>query len=214
MTKNIIILLGGEANAQSWLLDVAKDAYVIAADGGIRHAALLNVEPDLWVGDFDSCDADDKERYKDVPISEYPSDKAKSDGEIAIEAALALKPQKLVMVGALGGHRTDHSFFNVLSALRFARENPDTALVLTGIDQLAMPILPGKPLKITGAPNTTLSIIPFSDLSGLTIKGVQWPLELVNVESGSTHTLSNIIVSEAMIHLLDGHAIAILQTNG
>ncbi|MEM9574879.1 MAG: thiamine diphosphokinase, partial [Pseudomonadota bacterium] len=59
----------------------------------------------------------------------------------------------------------------------------------------------------------TLSIVPFSDVTGLSIEGVRWPLNSIEVEFGSTHTLSNEIVSEAKIRLLSGLAIAIVQTN-
>jgi len=210
--NNIIILLDGEAAEEPWLTDLAKSAYVIAADGGIRHAALLDVEPDLWIGDFDSSGAEFRNRYKNVPLKEYSSDKVKSDGELAIEEALSLNPQKLILVGALGGKRTDHSFFNVLGALRFARKHTDTVFVLTGDGQIAMPLLPKQTLKLARACGTTLSIIPFSDLKGLTIEGVQWPLEQVDVELGSTHTLSNKLVSDANVLLVEGHAIAIVQT--
>ena len=212
--NNIIILLDGEASAEPWISDFSQNAYVIAADGGIRHAALFNIEPHLWVGDFDSSDSEMQVRYKNVPLKEYPPDKVKSDGELAIEEALALSPQMLVIVGALGGCRTDHSFFNVLNAVRFAHKHPDTKFILTGDGEFAMPLLPKKPLRIARSLGTTLSIVPFSDLNGLSIEGVYWPLKLVDVEFGSTHTLSNRIVSDAEVQLIDGLAIAIVQTNG
>lgn len=215
MTKqnNIIILLDGEASAENWIAELATDSYIIAADGGIRHAQLLGIEPDLWVGDFDSSDKTLQDRYKNVPRKEYPSDKVKSDGEIAIEEALSLNPQKIVLLGALGGQRTDHSLFNLLGALRFAHKHPDTEFILTGTGQTALPLLPKKPLKIGSSFGTTLSIVPFSDLNGLSITGVHWPLNSVEVEFGSTHTLSNRIISNAEIELVDGLAIAIVQTN-
>lgn len=211
--NNIIIFLDGDASAEPWLLDFARDAYVIAADGGIRHAASFNIEPHLWVGDFDSSDSVMRDRYRNVPLKEYPSDKVKSDGELAIEEALSLKPQKIVLVGAMGGSRTDHSFFNVLGALNFAHKHQDTEFILTGKSELAMPLLPNKLLEIANSVGATLSIVPFSQLKGLTIEGVKWPLDQVFVELGSTHTLSNLIVSDAQVQLLDGLAIAIVQTN-
>lgn len=215
MTKqnHIMILLDGESGVEPWISDFSKDAFIIAADGGIRHAAPLGIEPDLWVGDFDSSDLEIKDRYKNVPLKTYPSDKSKSDGEIATEAALSLSPKKIVLVGALGGRRTDHGFFNVLSALRYAHNHPETEFVLTGAGQIAMPLLPKKQLKIAQSLGTTLSIVPFSKLSGLSVDGVRWPLVSVEVELGSTHTLSNRIIAEATIQLMDGLAIAIVQTN-
>ena len=211
--EHIMILLDGEARLEPWISEIANQAYVIAADGGIRHADLLGVRPDEWIGDFDSTNAEMLERYGDIPQSEYSADKIKSDGELAIEKALTLNPEQITLLGALGGDRTDHNLFNILGALRFSHQNPKTKFVLVGDRQTAMPLLPGTPLEIPSNYGTTLSIVPFSDLGGLTLTGVRWPLDAVQIALGSTHTLSNVIVSEARAELAQGLAIAIVQTN-
>ena len=35
-------------------LSVTEEDYVIAVDGGLSYCGILNVEPDLIIGDFDS----------------------------------------------------------------------------------------------------------------------------------------------------------------
>ena len=35
-------------------LSVTEEDYVIAVDGGLGYCGILNVEPDLIIGDFDS----------------------------------------------------------------------------------------------------------------------------------------------------------------
>ncbi len=209
--EHILILLDGTAHREPWISDIAKQAYIIAADGGIRHADLLGVRPDLWIGDFDSSSVDMHETYPEIPKSEYAADKIKSDGELAIEEALSFNPAQITLLGALGGERTDHSLFNILGALRFAHQHPSCKFVLVGDRQTAMPLVPGKRLEISPRHGSILSIVPFSQLHGLTITGVRWPLNSVEVELGSTHTLSNVIDSQAHVELAGGLAIAIVQ---
>ncbi|MDD9333283.1 MAG: thiamine diphosphokinase, partial [Bartonella sp.] len=57
-------------------------------------------------------------------------------------------------------------------------------------------------------PNGCLfSIIGFSDLQGLTMSGVKWPLLDKNVPFGSSLTLSNRICGTFCCHLYSGKAI-------
>ncbi len=209
--EHILILLDGSARLEPWISDIANQAYIIAADGGIRHADLLGVRPDLWIGDFDSSSADLHEAYRDIPKTEYEVDKVKSDGELAIEKALSFNPAQITLLGALGGERTDHSLFNILGALRFAHQYPSCKFVLVGDRQTAMPLLPATRLEISPRHGSILSIVPFSRLDSLTITGVRWPLESVQVELGSTHTLSNVIIAQGYVELAEGLAIAIVQ---
>ena len=41
-------------------LAVTEEDYVIAVDGGLSYCGLLNVEPDLIIGDFDSMSEQEK----------------------------------------------------------------------------------------------------------------------------------------------------------
>ena len=41
-------------------LSVTEEDYVIAVDGGLSYCGILNVEPDLIIGDFDSMSEQEK----------------------------------------------------------------------------------------------------------------------------------------------------------
>nr|MBA3235343.1 thiamine diphosphokinase [Chloroflexota bacterium] len=115
-----LILADGDAPTRSRLDDVwpgwddAVDL-VIAADGGARHAETLGVSIDRWVGDGDSIGADDLAALaaRGIPIERSRPDKDESDTELAIRAALARDSTGVVIVGALGGPRFDHSLANI-----------------------------------------------------------------------------------------------------
>ena len=81
------ILLGGELESTPLLARRIAGSRVIAADAGIAHAAALSLTPELWVGDFDSVPDDLPGAFDAVPRQEFPPEKDKTDGELAVDAA-------------------------------------------------------------------------------------------------------------------------------
>ena len=205
------ILLDGDLRPTDRLRRQLQGCRVFAADGGIRHAEALNLEPELWLGDFDSDDDDLRERHARVARRDYPRDKAMSDGEIAIRQALDEGARELVLAGALGGERSDHAIFNLTGALALAVERPDIRIVLTSGTEEALPVVPGVALRPDWPEGTIFSVAGFSIMSGLTVSGAKWPLDAVEVPFGSTWTLSNAVGKEMEIMLKEGRAVALCR---
>ena len=157
---------------------------VIAADGGARHAAVLGVNVDAWVGDFDSSDGVNV----DAPREVHPTAKDETDAELAVSIARERGATKLVFIGAFGG-RFDHTAALMLGGVRLAREGLD--ITLTSGDEWAWPLLPPQPRTLTLPAGAILSVIAISDLSGLTLSGVRWPLHNTDIPLGSGWTISN-----------------------
>lgn len=208
---SVTILLGGTLKADDALRARVNNSYVIAADSGIGHAETLGLTPDIWIGDFDSSKPALFSDYQSVEQIPHSPDKNQSDGELALDLALKRKPETVTICGAMGGKRTDHVLFILLGALKYALDHPEISFYLTSGDEIALPIIPGRPLALPCAEETTFSVIPFSALNGLSVLGVKWPLDLVNVALGSTHTLSNVSTGNTKITLVDGLAIALVQ---
>lgn len=204
------ILLGGDLYVTERLKRQVSDSYVIAADSGIRHAVNLNIKPDLWVGDFDSCTIKHKDLYSDISIIEYNTNKDKTDGELAIDIALQKGATKIVLCGAFGGARIDHSLAHIAMAIKLASQNIKVILT-TGVDE-AIALVERVAIKPDWLKNTCFSIIAFSDLKGLVIKGAKWQLAGDTViSSGSTHALSNIVDEQLEIELSSGRAIVLAK---
>ncbi len=186
------ILLGGDLIRTPRLDRQVEGTRVIAADAGIGHARLLGLMPELWVGDFDSVPADLPADLAAVPRQTFPPEKDKTDGELAIAAALDRGATSLVLAGAFGGRRADHAFLHLALSLRLAETG--TKVLLTSGAQEGVPLQPGN----TGfdyADGTLFSVLGFSDLSGLTVSGAKWPLDHVEVTFGSSLTISNEVKS-------------------
>ncbi len=201
------ILLGGDLVATPRLAGQLEHTRVIAADSGIRHASVLGIVPELWTGDFDSVDDGLRQAHGDVPTEIFPSDKDKTDGEIAIEAALARGASEVMLVGAFGGARADHAFLHLTVALRLAEAG--TPCLLTSGQQEGIPLLPGAARRFDYDDGTLFSVLPFSDLEGLTLSGAKWPLADRSVPFGSSLTLSNEVRGELTVTLRSGRALLV-----
>ena len=199
------ILLGGDLTVTPRLKSQIRGARVIAADSGMMHAAALQLVPELWVGDFDSAGSELTMQYRDVPRETFPAEKDATDGAIAVDEAIRRGATEVILLGGLGG-QTDHTAGLLGQSIRIARDGI-ACLLTSGVEE-AWPLIGGH-LRLDLPPETRLSIIPFTDLHGLDLAGVKWPLEKRDVPVGSTLTLSNVAMGPVEISLKSGHGIAI-----
>lgn len=197
------ILLGGDVVPTPALERQVAGTRVLAADAGMRHAALLGLQPELWVGDFDSEPRDLPLRLAAVDRMAFPQDKDQTDGELAVAEALARGATGLILVGAFGGPRADHAFLHLTMALQLSERG--IAALLTSGDQEGVPLLPGS-TEFDYAAGTMFSILAFSHLSGLTLAGAKWPLDAVEVDFGSSLTISNEVAGALRVTLGSGRA--------
>lgn len=199
------ILLGGDLVATPRLRKQLAGARVIAADRGMIHAAALGLAPELWVGDFDSAGSELAIQYAHVPRHVHSPEKAATDGGLAIAVAMEHGATELVLVGGFGG-QADHMLGHFGQILKSA--GAGLSSFITSGDEEAYPVIPGT-IEIDLPERSRISLVPFTDLGGLDLEGVKWPLAKRGVPLGSTLTLSNVALGRVRITLQAGHAIAI-----
>jgi len=203
--NSFAILLGGDVTATPRLRAQIKGARVIAADSGMMHAATLGLVPELWVGDFDSAGSELAIQYRDIPRQVFPVEKDATDGGLAIAEALKRGAQRIVLVGGMGG-QADHMLGHLGQLLHLAQAG--ISCFTTSGHEEARPLLPGN-MTLDLPAGSRLSIAPFSDLKGLNLEGVKWPLEKRDVPLGSTLTLSNVALQSVRIGLAAGLGIVL-----
>lgn len=177
---------------------------VIAADGGARHAEALGVTIDVWVGDGDSVEPAvlDALVARGIPIERSRPDKDESDTELAVLAALRRGADGLVIVGALGGARIDHTLANIgLLALPALADRP-TVLVdaRSRISLVQAPRRDGAPVERTlvGRAGDIVSLLPAGPgVMGVTTTGLAYPLRDEPLPEGPARGLSNVRAVES-----------------
>jgi len=200
------ILLGGEFTPTQRAIAQIAGSRVIAADAGMRHAVAVGVVPELWVGDFDSVPKDLPTELSQVKREQFPAEKDNTDGELAVEAALARGADAMILAGAFGGPRVDHAFLHLTLAMTLSERGIN--VLLTSGAQEGVPLLPGKN-RLRYEDGTLFSVIAFSELSGLSVTGAKWPLNNVKIAFGSSRTISNEVRGNLDIELGSGRAMLI-----
>ena len=206
--STFIILLAGDLHVDDRVGALCQSGHILAADGGIKHAAALDIEPELWLGDFDSTPDALKEQYKHVQTMTFNRQKAMSDGALAVQTALDKGATSIIFVGALGGSRSDHTFA-VMNQMMQLHDAGIETMMTSGLEE-CWPLDAGE-FEINLPERSMFSILPYEDLKGLSITGAEYPLDHIETEYGSTLTLSNISKGQTKISLVEGRAVLIAR---
>jgi thiamine pyrophosphokinase len=197
------ILMGGDITLTPRLRAQLADARVIAADSGMRHATMLGIEPELWVGDFDSSSGALIDAHAQVPQQMHSPEKDATDGELAVNEALARGADGIVFAGGLGG-QMDHATAHLGLMLNLAKRGI-VAFASSGLEE-AYPLIAGEH-GIELSAHDRISIVPWSDCEGFHISGVKWPLTDRDLSLGSSFTLSNVALGPVRLSLRSGEGI-------
>ena len=108
--RRCIILGAGDYYGEE--IKIAQGDFVIAADGGYNVAVKNKITPDLFVGDFDSCNIQVDAKEKLV----LPVVKNDTDTLAAIRAGLERGFAEFHIYGGTGG-RIDHTLSNIQSLI-------------------------------------------------------------------------------------------------
>ncbi len=213
-TNQAIVLSGGEPIATDRTFDLPDDAYVIAADSGLNHAAPLGLTVDLVVGDMDSVDPGMLAAAVSAGSLEdrYPADKDHTDLELAFSAAIAAGAGRILVVGSHEG-RLDHllgSMGLLASTARLVDE-----LVWTDGHTMVTVCTPRHASRIRGESGDRVSLVPNgSDAVGVTTNGLTWRLDNETLPIGTTRGISNVMdSSEAWVSVDDGTLLIIHERN-
>ncbi|WP_185983826.1 thiamine diphosphokinase [Aureimonas mangrovi] len=201
------LLLAGRMAATPALFAALAGRRVIAADGGIAHAMPLEIEPEIWVGDFDSVPETLPPRIAATPRREWPAEKDATDGELALAEARERGARDVLVIGGLGG-RSDHAFSNMVMTLGAA----DAGLIVELFDGVERAVPLGPQMRtIAAREGQTFSVLRFGDVEGLTVTGARWSLHDVDLPLASTLTQSNEATGPVGARVRRGHAILMMQ---
>jgi thiamine pyrophosphokinase len=189
------VFAGGEFSVAHVPFDEVTDRdQFICVDRGVEHCLAAGLQPTLLIGDFDSVGAGvlDQIQLAEVPRHDYPSKKAASDLELAMQMLADDPPDSVVILGVSGG-RTDHMLFNwMLPALR---RWPFSLLLIDGTTRCHV-LQQQTVCAVYATPGQTISLLAMERVTGVSTEGLQYALDGATLEVGSTLGLSNVVVSE------------------
>jgi len=186
---------------------------VIAADGGAACAPALGLDLALVVGDLDSLPAEQVEELEraGIPIQRHPREKDATDLELALVAALELKPRRLLVLGS-AGERLDQALgiALLLGAEAYAGVEVDAVL-----GDARLHLVRGE-RALDGTEGELVSLFALHGAAvGVSTVGLAYPLRGEKLVPGSTRGLSNrFLATRARITVEDGVVLVVRPGSG
>ena len=153
------------------MLDLARDAFVIAADGGLLHTKTYGITPNLAVGDFDSLES----FPQGVETLTFPVMKDDTDMALAVDEGLLRGCDSFFLLGGMGG-RLDHTLANMSLVLSLVKRGIPAYLV--GEEGVVTALCGGEQLAFSKDCEGILSVFAANEVcEGVSIQGLLYSLE-------------------------------------
>lgn len=206
MSSTVVLFSGGDEPLPRWAGgELPDDAYLVAADSGLDHAQRLGLDADLLVGDLDSV-TDGAVAATHATIERHPADKDATDLELALEAAMARDPDRVLVLGGQGG-RFDHlvATIDLLASDRWA------GVDLEWVSERARVRFVRGGVTLHGAVGSHLTLLARDGpADGVTTTGLRWDLDHETLHPGHTRGVSNVFRAPvATVRLGSGLLVAI-----
>ena len=181
------IIVGPLLKDPKIILDyIEKDTKIIACDRGTNHLFELDLEAELYIGDFDSIDPNLFAKIPKNKLKKFPSEKDTTDFELALNEALdEVDTKKVYGFGFLGG-RLDHELGNVFLLPRMRARGLEVVLV---DDQNEIHYLEEEAATIQ-TDKKYISFIPLEN-TVITLKNFKYSVNREEIPKYSTQGLSN-----------------------
>lgn len=205
----VVVFSGGPAPPAAVAAAIPAGAPVIAADLGAAHALRFGLSLSAVIGDLDSLDAATLRRLRaqGTRIDAHPTSKDASDLALALDAAAALAPRRILVIGATSG-RFDHALAQplLLAADAYAGIEVDALL-----GSARLHVVRGE-RRLDGRVRALVSLFAVNGPArGVRSEGLAYPLRGEDMQAGSTRGLSNIFSSaQARVEVRDGVLLAVI----
>lgn len=184
----VVVVAGGNPPRPDAVLAVPLGARVIAADRGLEHARALGLEVTVAIGDFDSAspEAVATAAAAGTGIERHPADKDATDLELALDAALALGPARILVLAGDGG-RLDHllSMLLLLGSPRYGSVQLDAR-----VGRAHVHVVRGE-RALEGTPGELISLLALHGPADVRTQGLAYALAGETLEPGSSLGVSN-----------------------
>lgn len=192
MKKVIFLITGGELKDLNYFrskIEELNPSALICADSGAGHLYEIGLIPDVIIGDMDSLNPSMQDHFnkQGSKIIRYPETKDETDTWLALDYARQMAPDEIYIFGG-SGTRIDHTLAN-LSLLTSGIQKD---ILIKLINEWCEVFIVDDHYMIEGNTGQTVSLLPFSDsVTGITLRGFEYPLENARMEMGKPYGVSN-----------------------
>lgn len=213
MEGKCIVICAGDLTLGE--IPVGEEDLVIAVDGGLDYCAVLNVEPDLILGDFDSLSGEEyaavEQLEQQIPerVIRLQREKDETDGLAALQEGLKRGYKEFRIYAGTGG-RFDHTLANI-QCLLYLKNRGAAGYLVDGTGMMLA--IKDEAIHFKRNLKGTLSLFSMVEESkGVTIRGMKYELDRASVRNDFPIGISNeFIGQEAEILVEDGTLVCMLR---
>ncbi|MBO5364951.1 MAG: thiamine diphosphokinase [Clostridia bacterium] len=204
--KRAVIFCSGDMDTDEVWLPEYRDALILCADGGYRHAERLGVVPDLIIGDLDSGVS---QYPAGIASRIYPSEKDATDTNLCLDYAIGQGCNEVLIFGGLGG-RLDHEFSHYALLLYGLRRGVKVRLVNKD-NEIWME---RKPFVLEPSEKKYVSFFPYGgDVEEFTVEGLKYEVESMTLRCDLVQASSNQFENsdKATVSFRDGGVLLVMR---
>lgn len=211
--KKCIIIGAGDLTVGS--INVNKEDLVIAVDGGINYCGVLEIEPDIILGDFDSVNEAQREAIlkmkEQMPERVVVLQPEKDDTDMLAALRLGLERgyDYFLIYGGTGG-RIEHTLANI-QCLLFLKKQGAVGYLMDGSGMVF--VMKNEEVKLRDNLEGYFSLFCLGkEAKGVTIKGLKYELEDYTMTNHFPIGVSNeFIGKEAIVSVREGELVGIVN---
>lgn len=173
------------------LYEKGEEVFVISVDGGLKATVLLNVEPHVILGDFDTVAEDLLEKFvkgSDAQIVKLNPEKDSTDTEEALNFVFEnTECDEIIVLGGTGGRRLDHTYANLFLLKRALDKN----VPMTFINENSKVFMINKDTVIEkDSDYKYISFLQFDGpAKGVTLEGFKYDIDDFDFDTNKTYRL-------------------------
>lgn len=170
----------------------------VGIDRGVFFLLSAGIKPAMAFGDFDSVTPEEMaEIEKEVAeLKRFKPEKDETDMELALNWAIAQKPESISIFGATGG-RLDHLMANVQLLIKPIIQGVDIQTEIIDTNNILFIKKPGSYNLDRLDDFKYISFLPATPfVSGITLENFKYPLKDCHIPMGSTLCISNELIRD------------------
>ena len=210
--ERAVIISHGRVVKKEFFIKLIKESdYVIAVNGGSKHARNFGLIPDVIIGDLDSISKKDYLFFLNNGIffKKYDPIKDKTDVQLAIEYAMESGFKEILLV-CVFGNRLDHILANIFLLMKVVEAGISVKIV----DEFQEIILIYKSGRIEGNIGDVVSLIPLTPtVSGLKLSGLKYVPKNGILKMTDTLGISNVFTKKSATIIINNGKLLIIKPN-